>query len=226
MRARFPRFAPIHTESTASRIATSLREAVARGDFAPGQQLLEVELAKQFGVSRGVLREAMQRLNQEGLLVSQPNRGVFVAEFGPDEVFDIYTARLALERAACLKVIDVSKRTTELADALDELTAELERHAELGATTAELASLDIEFHERIVAEADSPRLSKMYATLATESRMCVAALEGQVYPVNERIADHHGITDAIRNSDVPTLHRLLAEHMDNAITVISESLSE
>ncbi|MGO1538495.1 MAG: GntR family transcriptional regulator [Leucobacter sp.] len=218
------RFHPIRQESTSALIARSLRDAVARGRFGPGQQLFEQELAGQFGVSRGLLREAMQRLTQEGLLVSRPNRGVFVAEYGPDEVFDIYTARLAIERAACLKVIEVTGRSSELALALHGFTNELELRIAEEDSSDDLVALDIGFHERMVAEADSPRLSRMYETLATESRMCVAAFEGGAYPLPERIAEHRAIAEAIREQDVPLLHRLLAEHMDHAMELITERM--
>ena len=218
-------FGPIRTESTAILVARKLRSAIEQGHFSGGQQLTEAELARQLGVSRGVLREAMQRLVQEGLLVSRPNRGVFVAEFGPDEVFDIYTARLAVERAACLKVTDTTDRAAELADILDSLTDELEQRAADGADAAELADLDIAFHERMVAEARSPRLSRMYETLATESRMCVSALESVAFAVAERVADHRAIAEAIRAKDVPGLNTLLAEHMDHALEVIQMRLT-
>lgn len=217
-------FQPIRQESTSALIARTLREAIARGRFSPGQQLLEVELAKQFGVSRGLLREAMQRLTQEGLLISRRNRGLFVAEFGPDEVFDIYTARTAVERAACLKVIEVTGRTEEMYAELTRVTDRLEERAAQGASGLELSGLDIEFHERMVQEAESPRLNRMHATLATETRMCLAALEGPVYPVEQRIAEHRGIAEAIRDRDVPRLHRLLAEHMDHAVEMIRRGL--
>ena len=216
--------APIRPESTAAIVARKLRELTAEGAFAPGQQLYEVELAKRFGVSRGILREAMQRLTQEGLLISRPNRGVFVAEFGPDEVFDIYTARLAVERAACLKVIDVMGTAGELADALDALTDRLEARIAAGAPHLELTALDIEFHERMVAAAASPRLTRMHATLATESRICSASLGAGDYPMPERVAEHRALAAAIRNRDVPNLHRLLAEHMDHAVAVIVRHL--
>lgn len=221
-----PSFRPIRQESTSALIARTLRDSIARGRFTPGQQLLEQELSRQFGVSRGLLREAMQRLTQQGLLVSRPNRGVFVAEYGPDEVFDIYTARLAIERAACLKVIDVTGGEVELAAALDALTDELEVLIAEEGDGDELVALDIGFHERMVAEAASPRLSRMYETLATESRMCVAAFEGNAYPLPERIAEHRGIAEAIRNGDVPLLHRLLAEHMDHAIALITARMQD
>jgi DNA-binding GntR family transcriptional regulator len=217
---------PIRAESTASLIARRLREAIARGHFKQGQQLIEAELSKRLQVSRGVLREAMQRLTQEGLLVGRPNRGVFVAELGREEIFDIYTARLAIERAACLKVIDVTRRTDVMADALDRLSDVLEERAASGSDVDEVVRLDIEFHERMVAEAHSPRLNRMYDTLATESRMCLSAFESRAYPVADRIVEHRAIAQAIRDRDVPLLHRLLAEHMDHAVEMILHRFAE
>lgn len=215
---------PIKSESTAALIARKLREMISDGSFAPGQQLFEVELAKRFGVSRGILREAMQRLTQEGLLISRPNRGVFVAEFGPAEVFDIYTARLAVERAACLKVIDVLGAGEQLADQLDALTDRLEGLLAGEASDYELLSLDIEFHECMVRAAKSTRLSRMHATLATESRMSSAVLDERDYPLSDRIEEHREIAQAIRERNVPNLHRLLAEHMDRAVETIVRRL--
>ena len=212
--------APIRAESTASLIARRLREGIALGHFAQGQQLVEIELSKQLQVSRGVLREAMQRLAQEGLLVSRPNRGVFVAELDSEAVFDIYTARLAIERAACLKVIDVTDRASEMAAALDASSDLYEERIAQGAGLEEIARLDIDFHERMVAEAHSVRLTRMYGTLATEARMCFSVLESRVYPAAERLAEHRAIARAIRDRNVPLLHRLLAEHMDHAVEMI------
>lgn len=216
--------APIRSESTAALIARKLRELISEGSFDPGQQLFEVELAKRFGVSRGILREAMQRLTQEGLLLSRPNRGVFVAEFGPDEVFDIYTARLAVERAACLKVIEVMGAAEELADELDELTDRLEERHAAGAGSRELLGLDIEFHERMVHAAKSTRLTRMHSTLATESRMSSSVIGEETYPLPERIVEHREIAAVIRRKDVPELHRLLAAHMDRAVETIVDQL--
>lgn len=225
MTSRNQEFEPIRQESTSALIARKLRDAIARGRFQPGEQLLESDIAKQFGVSRGLLREALQRLTQEGLLVGRRNRGLFVAEFGPDEVFDIYTARTAIERAACLKIIDVTKRTDEVYAVLTALTDRLEASAAAGVDESKLADIDIDFHERMVEEAHSPRLNRMYATLITETRMCLAALEGPSYPVAQRIAEHRQIAESIRDRDVPRLHTLLAEHMDHALDEIRHAFA-
>lgn len=219
-------FAALKRESTPVLIARILRDAIARGHFTPGQQLLETDLSKRFGVSRGLLREAMQRLTQEGLLVGKKNRGIFVATFGPEDIFDIYTSRIAIERGACLKVIDVTGRTEEMYAALTELTDELESLDSDEANSWKAVDLDIAFHEKLVEEAQSPRLNRMYDTLATETRMCIAALEGPSFPLTQRIAEHRRIAEAIRAKDVQALHLLLAEHMDHALAEITRLRSE
>ena len=97
---------PLVQESTPAIIARQLHEAIAGGDFPPGSQLTESGLAADLGVSRGPLREAMQRLTAEGLLVSYRNRGLFVVSMDDDEIRDMYVARTAVERAAIERLYD------------------------------------------------------------------------------------------------------------------------
>ncbi|MDQ3383919.1 MAG: GntR family transcriptional regulator [Actinomycetota bacterium] len=86
-------------------IATRVREAISAGDFPPGSQLYEAELVGQLGISRGPLREGLQRLTQEGLLTSVRNRGLFVVELAPQNVHEMYLAREAIERCAAAAVV-------------------------------------------------------------------------------------------------------------------------
>ena len=86
-------------------VTERLRDGIVTGTLAPGTQLSEVELAHSFGVSRGPVREAIQRLVQEGLLRSEPHRGVFVPVLTDADVVDVYLARAALESAALRRFI-------------------------------------------------------------------------------------------------------------------------
>ena len=95
---------PLSQQSTPELIADQLRVKILDGTFPPHHQLAEVELAKQLQVSRGPVREAMQRLIQEGLVRSERNRGVFVIEMDADDARDVYVARGAVEKAAALLV--------------------------------------------------------------------------------------------------------------------------
>lgn len=207
--------APVERESTPSIIARKLRNAIAHGELAPGAQLGEAELARELGVSRGPLREAMQRLTQEGLLISIRNRGLFVIELTTDDLEDIYLARTAIERAAAAQVIarDPLGAAERLSVVMDKMAVAAERHDQTGVGEA-----DLEFHELLVELSGSPRLARMHATLLTETRMCVIAL-GDTYPhSDQRVPEHAEIVEAIRKADTGLVDVLLLGHQDDALT--------
>ena len=137
---------PLRRDSTPERIAAQLRSGIVSGRLAPGQALREVEIARQLGVSRGPVREAFQRLIQEGLLEAHPARGVFVPQLAADDIADLYLARGAVEISAAQLL--ASSGTPE---AFADLSAAL---AELRAAPAddwnELANLDLQLHEVLV----------------------------------------------------------------------------
>ena len=105
---------PNPRRSTVEYIADELRDAIMAGRLEPGEQLGEADLARRFEVSRGPLREAMQRLVSEGLLHAITNRGVFVTELTLDDVLDVYRTRSVIERGALEVVLaDVSGKGQE-----------------------------------------------------------------------------------------------------------------
>ena len=185
---------PLRRDSTPERIATQLRTGIVTGRLAPGQALREVEIARQLGVSRGPVREAFQRLIQEGLLEAHPARG-------------------AVEIAAAQQL--ASSGTPE---AFADLSAAL---AELRAAPAddwnELARLDLQLHEVLVRSTGSKRLARMFGTLATETRLCVVALES-FYPRRaDLVTEHAEIVAAITRRDATTATRLLERHMSESV---------
>src|SRR5260370_35076511 len=91
---------PLRRDSTPERIAAQLRSGIVTGRLAPGQALREVEIARQLGVSRGPVREAFQRLIQEGLLEAHPARGGFVPQLGAGAIAGLYRAPGAAAIAA------------------------------------------------------------------------------------------------------------------------------
>lgn len=204
---------PVERESTPSIIARKLRSAIGYGELAQGAQLNESELARELGVSRGQLREAMQRLTQEGLLVSMRNRGFFVIELTDADVRDIYLARTAVERAAAQLL---SSDRVAVAAQLTEISTRMAAAARRG-SVAGIGEADLEFHKVLVEMSRSPRLIRMHQTLLTETRMCVIAL-GETYPGSDvRIGEHQEIAEAIANGDAGTSDRLIIAHMEDAI---------
>lgn len=205
---------PVSRESTAGIIARQLRDAIMTGALPPGTQLGETELASRFQVSRGPLREAMQRLVSEGLLRSERHRGLFVIDLEPDDVYDIYVARAAIERAAALRIMRGDRE--KAAAALDEIVREMAAAADEDDPTA-LSDADLRFHEVLVAESGSRRLMRMTQTLLIETRMCLSMLQQTYQRVEERVDEHNQLIDAIRAGDEESVLKQLEAHMEDAI---------
>jgi DNA-binding GntR family transcriptional regulator len=207
-------FEPLSRQSTAELIAARLRDAITRGGLMPGQQLGEASFAAQFEVSRGPLREAMQRLVAEGLLRSERHRGIFVVELTDDDVRDVYRARKAIERAAVTEVLrgDVSAALARLAGPVDTMETAARRRDGVG-----VADADQQFHEVLIECAGSPRLHRAMRTLLLETRMLLGELEEAYADLGEQVAEHVALRDAIGAGDEAAVARLVDEHMDDAV---------
>jgi DNA-binding GntR family transcriptional regulator len=205
---------PVLRETTASIIADRVRRGLIEGSLTPGMQLNEIHLAERFGVSRGPVREAMQRLIQEGLLRTERNRGVFVMALGADDIEDIYLGRKAIERTAIgVLVREASDETIEL---LDRPIVELER-AEVRGDWSTAGDLDLRFHELLVSSTGSARLVRVFRTLLAETRMALIGLASG-YPTGRVVsAEHRAILDALRRRDEPRALHLVDEHFDAGV---------
>jgi DNA-binding GntR family transcriptional regulator len=173
---------------TSDLIAEYLRDRILDGTFAPSTNINEVQLATSLNISRGPVREAVQRLVQEGLLVSARNRGTFVVDLGPQDIEDLYKARNAIEREAgrlVLRSTDTSQLISQLAEVLHEMSLAIKENR-----WRDVAGSDLKFHEAIVAATRSTRLQKMFSTLAAETLLCVRQFQ-HVYERQETILDQH-----------------------------------
>ncbi|WP_414939408.1 GntR family transcriptional regulator [Amycolatopsis sp. cmx-11-51] len=217
-----PDIEPVSRESTAGIIARQLRDAIMTGALPPGTQLGETDLASRFQVSRGPLREAMQHLVSEGLLRSERHRGLFVIDLEPGDVYDIYSARSAIERAAMLRALrgDREKVATELEQAVGAMAVA----ADDDDPTA-LSWADLRFHEALIAASGSKRLVRMARTLLIETRMCLTALQGTYQQVEERVTEHTRIIEALRAGDEETALSLLEAHMEDAVQRLAPGTS-
>jgi DNA-binding GntR family transcriptional regulator len=209
---------PLRRDSTPERIATQLRSGIVSGRLPPGQALREVEVARQLGVSRGPVREAFQRLIQEGLLEAHPARGVFVPQLTTADIADLYLARGAVETTAARLLA-----SSGTAEALGDLAAAL---ADLEAAPAadwnELVNLDLHLHEVLVRGTGSMRLARIFGTLAAETRLCMVALES-FYPERaELVTEHAEIVQAIQRRDAAAAASLLDRHMADSVRRLAE----
>jgi DNA-binding GntR family transcriptional regulator len=205
---------PVNLDTTAEVIAAQVRARIMDGTFPPGSQIREAQLAVRLNVSRGPVREALQRLIQEGLLANKKNRGVSVISLNEADVRDIYLARAVIEREAATILMrhgdaEALERLEELVDRMSEAATKRE--------WPELADWDLGFHETLVQSARSKRLQRMFTTLLVEARMCLSALES-AYPIHERLVEEHrNILGAIRRGQEQQALELIHGHLKGAV---------
>lgn len=206
----------------ASMVGERIRSNIIDGSLPPGRQLNESELAASFGVSRGPVREALQRLIQEGLLRSEPHRGVFVPVMSPEDIEDIYLARSALESAAVREIAERSRATAAF-EALDPIVHAMHRAHAAGDWTA-VARHDVDFHTALVAAAGSSRLQRMFTTVISETRLCLSVLTSAYGVRGDLVEEHRMISTLIRDGDTKGAVALLNKHFGDAVSSLKRQL--
>jgi DNA-binding GntR family transcriptional regulator len=200
-------------------VTAELREVIISGKIPPGTQMNEVELAARFSTSRGPVREGLQRLVQEGLLVSSPHRGIFVPVLSADDVLDLYFARAALERAAMLRIAERGLSAATIAG-LEQALGEMELALADGDTVA-VATADLRFHEVLVAAAGSPRLQQMYQALLGQMRLGLNLVIDTYARKSDLVSQHATILRQLKSGDRKALMETIDEHFD----VVTEDLA-
>jgi DNA-binding GntR family transcriptional regulator len=155
---RLKRLVPGPRTTYADKVISTLRTAILRGTLPPGRRLFEPALARELGVSRTPVREALRALEQEGLLQRAPGRGIVVVEINAEDVEEIYTMKAVLEgmavRLACQRARE--RDFERLHRFVDEMEALAERE-EIGP----YAAVSREFHAALIRAARSRRLSEI-----------------------------------------------------------------
>ncbi len=210
----------VERRSTTDQVLHELRAAILGGRIEPSEQLPEAALARAFGTGRSAIREALRQLMQEGLVVTEPNRGARVRPILTSDVIDLYMARTAIEVAAVQQAIERQDRL-ELSDlratqAQIEAASPGEREAP---PSAELIAADLDFHRAMVALAGSPRLSRAHEPLAAESQILLSW--HPIYPPSDYAGDHRVLLDGIKTRD-PNVAAEARAHLDLTLSLILE----
>ncbi len=199
--------------SLSSRVFYRLREDILSGKYQDREELREVAIANELGVSRTPVREALRQLELEGLVQIIPNKGACVSAISSTDVHDIYMIRARLE-GLCARW--VTENITE--QALEELEQNVylaDFHAERNHLD-QLAELDTQFHRILYSACNS----KMLEHLLVDYHQYVMRIRKLTLSVHERgVAsnnEHRAIMEAIKAKDADEAERLASEHIQNA----------
>lgn len=194
-------------------VTSLLREAIIDGSLAAGEELNQAQIAERLGISRGPLREALGQLEQEGLIVSTPYKGVVVTALTPTYVRELYSLRGALETFAVRQGID--RNDPRDAQALRRIVDDMRRAATVG-DDKELARLDLKFHSSLIHMARHDLLEKTWGPLKIGVRRSLRTRHQIYTSLDEVIGNHPALVDAIEQRDVERATRLLQDHIDEA----------
>jgi DNA-binding GntR family transcriptional regulator len=211
--------APARRRGLAEEVADRIRDAIFTGAYAPGAQLREVELSQALQVSRGPVREALLRLEREGLVRSAWHKGTTVTALSAEDVAELDSLRGALERLAVERVIthatdedlaDVERATDHMARAADEHT--MVRH-------------DIEFHDAVYAAAHHVRLREAWEAIRSQVYLFLLTRIGVSTKdyLSDIPGEHRELVAALRARDVGAALELFATHRRHAFELLTRS---
>ena len=206
--------------SAARRAYDFAKWAILSGVYQGGDVVTEGRLAHEIGVSRTPVREALLRLEVEGLVRLCPKRGAVVSEFSVHDVEDVLEARVLVENHTASK--SFAARETLLPEVLfahDEMKRRRRERDTAGFTDA-----DRRFHELIVDAADNAVLSSIYRMLRERQTLFTSVMvRGRTDRMDAAIAEHDRIIDALRGDDEKQFCRVVNEHLQWSIALAREA---
>ncbi len=196
----------------------ALRHAILSGIYQPGDHLVEAEIAQQMGTSHGPVREALQELEAEDLIVIEPHRGAFVKSFTADDIREIYSLRSLLETAMVLRSIE--RVTEDDLVALDALIAQMRAAEAAGNAEAEI-ELDLAFHSTLCALSGHRRMIEAWNRLAFPIRLFLTMAIPKHLSLHEAVESHVPIVEALRHRDAAAA----TKHMEAGVLAIGERIA-
>jgi len=192
------------------RIYRRLRGAIQRGEFDPGTRLVEQRLAEELGVSRTPVREALYRLEREGLVTKVPHKGIVVREQDPEELKEVLELRGLLEGYAA--ALAAKKGDEELFDELEEILKRSEEALEKN-DIDELVKLNTQFHETLYRRCGNHKLLELIKDLRDQFfrfRTSILRIKGMP---RVSIEDHYKMLELMRKGESQAVEKLVREHI-------------
>ncbi|MCZ7573673.1 MAG: GntR family transcriptional regulator [Ardenticatenaceae bacterium] len=192
-----------------------LRAAILRGEFTPGQRLSPQELSEQLQLSVTPIRDALRRLEADGLVQVSPRRGTFVSQFSAQDVKEVFESRRIIEQAAAAKLPTAPETTIQRMSSLAVTMATL-IDGETVRDYPRYLELDEEFHNCIVQILQNRRLTEFYHSLRAYTYVARALIPTRERRMPQTQVEHREILEAFQQRDVARAKQAIALHLDNA----------
>ncbi len=193
-------------------VFNTLRNAILTGELQPGERLMEIKLADKLGVSRTPIREAIRKLELEGLVVNTPRKGAEVANISEEDLHDVLEVRCTLEALAIDLACDKMSEETlqELADNINYF-----KNAMGSEAATEIASTDVGFHDIIYKSTGNKRLIQILGNLREQMYRYRLEYIKDHDSWNRILTEHTSIYECIKKRDKEAATKAILAHIDN-----------
>lgn len=204
----------------------TLRDAIITQVLKPGERLMEIQLADEMGVSRTPVREAIRKLELEGLVVMVPRKGAYVAGVSIKDIHEVYEVRSALEMLAV--TLAAERITDEELDALERQVLRESEEEEKGAGSQldNIIYIDSSFHDIIYGAAHNQRLVQFVNILQEQLQRFRAASLARPGRSKTALEEHKQIVEALAERNGELAAKLAREHIENAENAMIASMEE
>ncbi len=197
----------------------SMREAIIGGVLKPGERLMEIQLAEEMGVSRTPVREAIRKLELEGLVVMIPRKGAYVAEVSLKDLANVFEIRAALEGLAASLA---AERVTD--DEVEKMERLLLYKEGENQTIEDIVITDTDFHAMVYNASRNERLVQMLENLREQIQRFRATSLAVPGRVRDAIEEHRAIVEALARHDMEGAKELAEGHIASAESVMLEAI--
>jgi len=187
-----------------------IRHSILKGKWAPAAPLSEYQLAAQFKLSRTPVREALTRLEQEGMVRTVPGRGTFVSDLTPHDIMEIYQVREHLESFAAR--LAAEQMSADRLLQLEHIFREMRDGAAAG-HSERIVEIDVSFHETIIGATQNHRMINILATLDDQMHRIRSLWLGQARWLEGTLAEHDQIAKAIKDRNPDAAEAAMRKHL-------------
>lgn len=210
MENRFPTIKLDNYKPLRDIVFDAIKEAILTGRLKPGERLMEVQLAEEMGVSRTPVREAIRKLELEGLVVMVPRKGAYVSGLTLKDVAEVFEIRSSLEGLAA--ALAAERITEDEIKSLDKILSDITQASEKGDTETVIKK-DMEFHQILFSASRNQRLAQIINNLKEQiDRFRIQSFSNPVR-VKSVLSEHKGIIDAIKQGDAENAEKLAKAHI-------------
>ncbi len=193
-------------------VFNTLRQAILKGDMEPGERLMEITLANKLGVSRTPIREAIRKLELEGLVHMIPRKGAIVASISEKDMKDVLEVRITLEELAVK--LAIKNMNEEDIEALIKAGRNFE-NAVISRDIVGICDADVAFHDIIYNRTGNNRLIQMISNLREQMYRYRLEYIKDARTHSILISEHNDIIKCLKNKDVDAAKEAVREHVNN-----------